>query len=188
MNIDINTQHGILCVNCPYNSEFVAAAKILGGRWNAPLWIFDPREEQKVRDLCYRVYGTDGIMEPDLLTIRAKFGPANDIRQASIEVFGRTIARAWGKDSGVKLGEGVVLSSGGFFSGGNAKHWETKAEPGTEVLITGIPRHRAEEMIKSGAKWLSIESDTLPVDHKVLKAERKRLVKRIAEIDARLSA
>ena len=188
MNIDINIRHGILCVNCPYNSEFVAASKILGGRWNAPLWIFDPREEQKVRDLCYRVYGTDGIKEPDLLTVRAKFGPDNDVRQAPIEIFGRTIARAWGKDSGVKLGEGVVLSSGGFFSGGNTKNWETKAEAGTEVLITGIPRHRVAEMIKSGAKWLSIESDNLPVDRKALKAERRRLVKRIAAIDARLSA
>jgi len=187
MKTTITVSNSTVSVNSPYNTDFITAARKLGGKWVSPEWEFDIRDEQRVRDLCRDVYGTDGITT-DLCTIRAEFGPSDNAGREPITVFGRVVARAYGRDSGAKLGEGVVLLSGGFGSGGSMKNWETTAKNGTEVLIRDVPRVAVQTAIDGGATWLSIEAETAPVDHAALTREREKLMARIAEIDAALYA
>jgi hypothetical protein len=170
----------------PYNSEFVAAARKLGGRWNAPAWSFDVRDEQRVRAACAEHYGTDGLTA-DLVTVRAEFGPDNDTLRGPIEIFGRPVARAFGRDSGAKLADGVLLLSGGFNSGGSVKNWRTKAQEGTVCLVRDLPRAAVERALADGATWLAIEPETAPIDRAALAAEREKLLVRVAEIDAALA-
>jgi hypothetical protein len=187
MNIQITVNGTTVAVKSPYNSEFVTTAKRYGGKWKNGQWVFDARDEERVRALCQEVYGTDGL-STGLCTIRAKYsGDWHDYAdRGPIEIAGRTIARAWGRDSGAKLGEGVVVLEGGFSSGGSMKNWTTRVIGETVVLVRDFPRATAERLIAEGAQHISIEPEAPVIDRAALEAERAKLVARIAEIDALL--
>lgn len=175
-------------VTAPYNSEFISAAKRLGGRWDAPEWVFDARDEARVRALLIECYGTDGEIA-DLVTIRIEWTENESAKRASIEANGRTIARADGRDSGARLGDGVVLLDGEFGSGGSRANWTTTARAGTVVLVRDFPRAAAQALVAAPGRerQYSIEPEAPAVDADALRAERERLVARIAEIDKLLA-
>jgi hypothetical protein len=186
MDVSITVNSTTLAVKSPYNSEFVATAKRYGGKWSGGQWVFDARDEERVRELCKKVYGSDGLTA-DLCTIRAKFTANASVGGGPIEIAGRTIARAHGRDSGARLGEGVVLLEGKFGSGGSMKNWATfVGRNGAVVLVRDFPRAQAERLIAEGADWISIEPEAPPLDRAALEAERDRLSARIAEINALL--
>src|ERR1700751_4430137 len=62
MPVSIVEQGGRLVVGTPYHPNFPARARLLGGDWDAlrHVWIFDAREDDRVRSLCREIYGTDG--------------------------------------------------------------------------------------------------------------------------------
>lgn len=182
MNIKIYTSETSITVHAPYNTIFIAAAKRLGGKWVTPNWVFDIRDEGRVRELCMQIYGSDGRVQ-DLCTVRAELDSSSKNYAGPIEIAGRTVARAYGRDSGAKLGEGIVLLKGGFDSGGSVKNWKTITKDGTVVLVRDFPRAIAQKMIEDGATWLSIEPEAPVINHDTLRAERTRLFARIAEID-----
>lgn len=45
-------------VSCPYNEEFVAGAKKLGGRWDpaGKVWVFHPLDAERVKALVDAIY------------------------------------------------------------------------------------------------------------------------------------
>lgn len=59
-----------LVVSCPYTPDFVAASRKLNGKWYAPnrVWLFDPRDEERVRAAMVSIYGTDGSFVPETTT------------------------------------------------------------------------------------------------------------------------
>ncbi|GEM_PF-366351 len=187
-------------VASPYNPDFAPAAKRLGGRWEPTTrtWLFDLRDEARVRDLCRRIYGTDGtVATGDLVTLRltATCDVASDVH-GGLYAAGRQIAHASGRDSGARLGGGIVVLSGRVTSGGSVKNWYTVMREGAVVLIRDVPREAAEREI---AEWTTRglgSADIVPeqtpaarpiaVDRAALEAERARLLARLAEIDATL--
>jgi len=62
MAVSIVEQDGRIVVGSPYHPNFPARARLLGGDWDARrhVWIFDAREDDRVRSLCREIYGTDG--------------------------------------------------------------------------------------------------------------------------------
>jgi len=182
MIVTITTTDTQIAVVAPYNPEFVDAARRIAGKWHAAdkSWRFDIRDEARVRELCQTIYGSDGRTQ-DLVTVRVRFEKAAAVRCGPIAVAGRTIARAFGRDGGAKLGDGVILESGGFRSGGSVKNWETQVVDGTAVLVRDFPRATAEQL------GLDIVDEAPVIDRVALQAERDRLVARIAEIDALLT-
>ena len=189
MQIEITNSYGVLSVRSPYHAGFVAGARNLSGRFSAGAWSFDPRVEADVRKLCQRCYGTDGTTPADVVTLRVAFGDDEfSVLAMPIEVGGRTIARAFGRDSGAKTGEGVIVDAGGFSSGGSVKNWRTVARAGTVVRILDMPRATAEELCATEHEYYRCEivADTAPpaIDRDALVAERARLQARLAEIAA----
>lgn len=188
MTVQITRIGSFLSVSSPYNAEFVAQAKRLGGKWSNGAWRFDARDDERVSALCRDVYGTDGTTA-DLVTLRVTWNQDQAEYVDALSAHGRTIARATGRDSGARLGDGVVLLSGGFRSGGSMKNWYTQAVAGTVVLVRDFPRTAADELVAGDAVYrtYSIEPEAPVVDRDALQAERDRLVARIAEIDALLA-
>jgi hypothetical protein len=170
----------------PYNTKFISAAKKLGGKWVAPDWVFDARDEQRVRDLCRDIYGSDGITS-DLVTLRIEWRSGNASNQSAFTVYGRVIATAFGRDSGAKLGDGIVLLAGAFSSGGSVKNWETTVGAGTVVLVRDFPRAAAINYIakqtENDRRIYSIEIEEALIDRDALTAERDRLMARLTEIN-----
>lgn len=192
MTVSITISGSSLLVTSPYNSKFVDAAKRLGGRWRGGAWVLDARDEARVRALCCECYGTDGTTAGDVVTLRIEWRKSRGVSQGPIEVYGRTIARATGRDSDARLGDGIAVLDGGFGSGGSVKNWTTSVREGTVVLVRDFPRVRADELLSAqteeDVRRYSIEDEVMAIDRPALHAERERLVARIAEIDALLGS
>jgi DNA repair protein RadC len=62
MAVSIAEQGDRIVVGAPYHPNFPARARLLGGDWDAfrHVWIFDAREDERVRSLCREIYGADG--------------------------------------------------------------------------------------------------------------------------------
>jgi hypothetical protein len=148
---------GKLAVKSPYHPDFSGRAKKIGGRWSASakVWSFDKRDEERVRKLLVDLFGTDGTpaLASDLLTIRAPatvcegrhctFGGS---RPMTFWLAGREVARVSGRDSGAKLGDGVILLTGKFFSAGSVKSPACEYKDGTIVEVRDVPRAAAEKV------------------------------------------
>src|SRR3954454_15107857 len=59
MLLSIFERDGKIAVRSPYHPQFPARARQLGGTWDAGrlIWLFDAREEERVKALCEEVFG-----------------------------------------------------------------------------------------------------------------------------------
>lgn len=190
--VTITTSGNVTRVRSPINELFIIQAKKLGGKWTheGGVWEFDARDEQRVRDLSVRYYGSDGVTD-DVCTLRVAFASLAYADRGPYTIYGRPIARAWGRDSGAKQGDGIVFLEGGCKSGGSVKNWDTRINSGSVVLVRDFPRAKAEKLAASednSDPHYSIEPETAPVDIPALREERSKLIDRISEIDKVLTA
>lgn len=144
----VKTTNGIT-VSSPFNRKFVKSANALDGKFDGGLWIFDNRLESDVRQILNEVYGSDGQSEGEFVRFRIEWKDREFASTAPIEVAGRSIARAFGRDSGAKSGDGVIVRAGGFSSGGSMKNWGTIVKSETIVELLDFPRAKAEKLVNS---------------------------------------
>lgn len=189
MGITIENTGSNVIVKAEYNRIFVEKAKGFHGKWQSPCWVFDVGDEQRVRDLCRDVYGSDGVVS-DTVTLRIEWREDGAANCSSLSVHGRTIARASNSYGGAKLGHGVILLAGGFGSGGSVKNWETTVEAGTVVLVRDFPAAVAKELVAeqtdADRRFYSIEDEAPAIARDDLIAERDKLMARVEEINALL--
>jgi len=186
-----NLGNGRIAIDTPYNPEFVRRIKKAGGRWNAgkKVWECDERSTDAVRAIMREVYGMDD-MPQELVTVRVTVQEKDTIDQHTgpVVLFGRTIASAFGRDGGAKVGEGVVFESGNCRSGGSMKNWYTVIEAGSVFTIYDVPRRAVEEKLGWSDSYGTFEIVEAADPLASLKAEKEALLKRLAEIDALLNA
>lgn len=187
-----------LAVYSPYAPTLADRAKKLGGKWDGNCWRFDPRMTKDVKALYLDIYG-DWPGEPtEYVTLHAEAPNGFSKLQGGIFLAGRCIARAWGRDSGAKIGDGVILREGDAHSGGSMKNWKTCLSDGTVVEIFDVPRDRAERCVNFWARkedpdWVNVRilEDEKPEEapapsREELLAERAALLARLAEINEAL--
>lgn len=113
-----------------YNKWLVKECQNLGGRWDetAKAWVFSHLVEAEVDELD-RQYNEQLVC----VDIEAQ----DDIRghQDDVTFMGYSIARAFGRDSGAKLGENVALLDGQISSGGSVKNWVTFVRKGSTFRL-----------------------------------------------------
>jgi hypothetical protein len=181
VNVHVTVADNTVTLTAPYNPDLPARARALGGKFEraTKAWRFDARDEGRVRELARDIYGTDG-RPAETVTVRVHL--VNWHRENTIYLFGREIATRRTRDSPVQLGQGVVLIQGGFASrGGSGTYPELEPEPGTVVEVRDVPAGHSD--ITDDITIV----DTV-IDQAALRAERERLVARLAEIDALLDA
>jgi len=184
--ISIVTRGSSLVVVTPYHPHFPKVAKTLGGKWDAGsrAWTFDPRDEQRVRDLCIDVFGTDGDPNERLVTVRIT--ALKDLRNwcAPIYFAGREVAFARGRDSGGRPSEGTVLLSGKLRSAGSMRNWYTVIDAGTALEVRDIPYRAVEPHLteEDGDEWRVEILDPETEQVKALLAEKAALEARLAEV------
>lgn len=180
-----------IAVTSPYNPRFAHKARHdLGGRWTGSSWVFDIRNEQAVRVLVTAEYGWNEGAE--LVSLRISFDAGDERCCSPIVRAGRVIASASGRDSGARLGDGVVLANGSVGSGGSMKNWLTVISEGSVIVVHDIPRKLAEAYVGrtrgyEGERYEIVECAPAKVDahdKEALRSERMRLATRLAEIDA----
>lgn len=180
-------------VVAPYHPDFPRPAKQLGGKWDSDskTWLFDPRDESRVRDLCRKVYGTDGAEATgDLVTLKITAKYNIGASKQGIYLAGRCLASATGRDSGARLGSGVVVlfapSDFSITSSGSVKNWSTLICEGTILEIRDVPRLAMENLTDEDRRNWDIELIEQEPSDAAMLAEIARLEQRIAEIKAQL--
>lgn len=165
----------------PYNAVFVQKARNLRGEWKEDAWWFDDSILEYVREMMLEIFGTTGeeaYEECTLLikdyTKRADRGP--------VVLFGRTIAKAWGRDSGAKLSDDIVFILGKYSSGGSMKNWTTDVVDAT-FEIRNFPKPSLElPDVKAAieAGWCIVK------EAKKKKRDREEILSEIASLKERI--
>ena len=184
MQVKIEKKDGKIFVESPYSPELPEAAKRLGGKWDGSRWVFDGRDIDRVKSLYLDLYGEDGVTKPELVTVRVTCLEDWESEYGTgLFLFGRMVARGFGRDSGAKLGDGVILLNGELDTGGSRKYWYTIAMEGTVLEIRDVPaRIVNDKNIPDDLKWEIIGEPEGPSKAALLE-ERQKLIDRINEID-----
>lgn len=187
MKITVTGDHAALYT--PYNADFVARIKSIGGaRWNPTLgaWTIPSNMVDAARELMRCVFGVDDTTtECNPITLQVTFHDEVSTIAGDVTMYGRCLSHASGRDSGARCGENVAFLSGAPESGGSAKNWRSVVPAGSVVLLKDVPEalYLSRPEI-SGCTVTPIES---PCTSRIeLQNELDRLLVRIAEIKSQL--
>ncbi len=197
--IVFSRKDGIVFVYTPYHPDFPSAARDMGGQWRSPAWVFDARDEKRVRDFCLDLFGTDGS-PCELVTLRVTLsGSVCDRAGKETEIYigGRRCAWVFGNDDNrARLGYGVVLVEGRLFGSGSRRNPNISWSDGTTVLeVRDVPRVKAEQVLARNPELIYIigspvspapENVQVSPEVQALIDKRDRLTALLAEIDAAL--
>lgn len=186
--IKISIENGMASVFTPYNKEFVDLVKGIGGRkWNADrkCWMVPESEIEQVRKYMMDVFGeTDQMDEDERVTVTITFTDDAKADCAGVTIFGKTIAKAWGRDSGARVGEDVTFISGNYGSGGSRANWNTYIEAGSKFRVRNVPK----AMLANAPAYVTVEVvDDAKIDRSALVQEKEKLLARLAEIEKLLA-
>lgn len=182
----IRIEDGRAHVYTPYNKDFVKAIKGIGGaKWNGKAWVVPENTVDAVREIMQDVYGETDISVTDKVEIKITFTDDVFAHNSAVTMFGKTIAKAFSRDSGAKVGDDVAFIKGAPKSAGSAKNWGTEVPQGSACVVSNVPRAMLERELPEN---IEIEVLEQSVDKKALAEERERLLARIAEIDKLLTA
>ena len=191
--LKITTKDGMARVFSPYNAEFVSLIKGIGGRhWNSEekCWEVPETEIQTVRQHMMDVFGeTDLPTEGDRFTLRLTFTDDVCEKRQSVCLFGKEIARAWGRDSGAKIGDDAVYIEGKMpTSGGSMKNWCTVIPEGCVIKVRNVTEVAYAAQEEKGFDGFDVERvEEQAVDRLALLEEKEKLTARLAEIERLLS-
>ena len=147
--IEINKTADRLYVRTPYHPRFIERARSLHGRWEAKrmAWCFSSRDEERIRQVCREIFGTDGDDEPLLVIVRVALD-AIKVDGAELYLCGRQVLRKRHRDLPPLLGEDVIVYKGSLKEyGGSKQHPEITWEPDTWLEIRNVPLTLAQKLI-----------------------------------------
>lgn len=133
-----------------YNEILVQECRDLGGRFDtgSKAWVFNSMVEQEVEAL-------DELYNSEEVTIDITALKAISTLREPVTFAGYPLARAFGRDSGAKLCDGVAFITGKIGSDGSMKNWGTYCTEGTTFRI------------KIGKKLLELCQDNLSKKWKI---------------------
>ncbi len=183
----IETKDGRAYISAPYNPEFVNRIKAMGGRWEASSrrWSVQDNAVDAVRAMMLDIYGeNDETPAAERVTLVVHAVDGADALRGAITLAGKTIAKAFGRDSGAKIGDDVAFISGAPYSAGSAKGWFTVIPAGATFEVYNVAQSKAREVIAHPPKGFEIRiKGGNALDRAALVEEREKLLERIAMID-----
>ncbi len=189
--INVEIVNGKAHIASPYNTDFVARIKKCGGRWDSAkrVWVVSVDALEAARAAMMDAYGeTDEAHAGELVTLVVNFPERYDADCCKpLMIAGKVVARAFGRDSGANVGDGVAFTAGGPDSSGSRVNWYVTVDPGSVCEIYNVPRAKADEAIADPPRGMEITIKNTKIDTVALKAERDKLLARLAEIDKLLA-
>ena len=181
---------GRVYLTTPYNTEFIQRIKRCGGCWDAESrrWHVPEDALPVARTIMREIYGeTDEAPAVETVTLEATFTRDAVGYGVPIELAGRVIARAWGRDSGARSGNEVAFVKGNPTSGGSTRNWTTIVPAGSVVLLFRVPIALAHKLLADPPEDVNVRIiDDPKLNHAALIEEKAKLLARIAEINALL--
>ncbi|QLI95442.1 hypothetical protein H0G69_10565 (plasmid) [Limosilactobacillus mucosae] len=178
--ISIRTEADKAYISSPYNPEFVKEIHSIGSaKWHAATkeWQVPVESLEDAKQVLRDVYGTDGS-ENNEPKVTVKLTIDDDVDLGDIQsidnelvmtLFGREIMSARGRDSGVKVADGVTVK-GKYKSGGSMKYPTIEFGKGTEIIVYNVPESLAK---KTKVKHATVEVVSKPkIDRQALLDEK----------------
>lgn len=170
----------------PYNDEFVSKVKNIGGKWNGSkkVWVIDKEAVDVVREIMLDVYGYNDVtanVTVNLMLTVGEGGLSEDRR--SVVLFGKTLSRAYGRDTGGRAGDDVYYLSGGPSSGGSAKNWESTVKAGSRIKLAQVNQQVYERELPNVPDNVTVEILKQGDSKAALRQEKERLLARLDEIN-----
>lgn len=171
----------------PYNEGFVQKCRNLRGTFKGGAWWFDDSIIDYVREAMIKYFGTTGELPYENCTLLVK-NFSDDQYTGPVLLFGRTVARAFGRDSGARLGDDIVFISGRYESGGSVKNWRTEVTDATFEMrnfpVPSLELPSVKKAIEEG--WCEVKASKKKRDQEAVKAEIELLKAKIAELEVEL--
>lgn len=185
--IRIETKGEKIYIASPYNADFVSRIKLIGGKWEAGSrrWAIKADALEAARKAMMEVYGeTDEAPAAETVTLVLEFRAEMVKAQGPITIAGKTIAAAFGRDSGARVGDDVAFIAGAPESCGSVKNWSTCIPEGSVCEVYRVPKAVAENVIaNTDAAYKAHIKGGVKIDREKLIAEKQALLARLAEID-----
>jgi hypothetical protein len=172
----------------PYNADFVQKCRNLRGTFKAGAWWFDNSIIDYVREAMIAFFGTTGETPYQNCTLLIRDYTEYSPYSSPCILFGRTIAKAFGRDSGARLGDDVILVSGGINSGGSVKNWRTEIRNATfEMLNFPAPSLELPDVKKAIEEgWCEVKYTKKKRPISEIKFEIEVLKAKIIELETEL--
>ncbi|HPO91757.1 MAG TPA: hypothetical protein PLJ44_11675 [Victivallales bacterium] len=187
--ISFKKQDDKIIVTTYYNRKFANKARNLRGQWDSSskAWIFDESVEEYVKQALIDIFGVTGEIPYETCSLLIKDFTAWEMR-GEVELFGRTVARAFGRDSGAKLGDDIIWVSGSYHSGGSVKNWTTEVENGTfEIQNFPLERTKFDDVRKAVEEgWCEIKVNKKKRNREEIEAEIAALKSKLYELEEEL--
>lgn len=202
--VKIEVKNGVANVYTPYSAKFVKKIKGIGGsKWDSveKCWIVSLEAVNVVRQIMEDVYGYSDISTNETVNLEISVLQDIAVLRGDVNIYGKVLAHAFGRDSGAKIGDDVAFISGGAESGGSANRWLSKVCAGSKIMLSNVNENlfnkgedlEAFQIYHPTQGWIFPESwkeaitvrvieDSKP-DRKALMEERERLLARLNEIN-----
>lgn len=182
--ISIIIENGKAKVYTPYNAEFVTEIKKIGGaRWRSNYWEIPENAVDVIRKKMLDIYGYNDISENETVTLKVTANEDIYADKSAVVFLNKTLANAFGRDSGAKVGTDVILISGRISSGGSRANWESEVHEGAVFELNNVSKTLYEKFLQNPDSTYTVELIENKVDRTALAEEKERLLARIAEID-----
>lgn len=171
----------------PYNQQFVTRCKNFRGTFKNDAWYFDDSIADLVKEAMIETFGVDGTEVVELCTLHIK-NFSDYASKDPVVLFGRTIAKARGRDSGARLGDGIIFIKGRYSSGGSVQNWRTEVSD-ADFLIKDFPLERTkfkdvQAAIKGG--WCEVKPAVKKRSQEQIQKEIEKHLAAIEELKAEL--
>lgn len=125
-----HAEKGIVTLVSPFNTLLTERCRELGGKWDREVsaWLFPAFMTDEVEEL-------DELFNspPTTVEIIAKHDVFGE--RCPITLFGVELCRAYSRDSGACMREGVALIAGEVTSCGSSKYWKTVIRAGSTLRL-----------------------------------------------------
>lgn len=185
MSIKIEKCNKKITVKTPYSRIFIREARKLNGKWDntEKVWVFDTRDEKKVREICLNIYGNDGISELEKVDVIIDLDNVKFENQ--LYICGILIASRPSRDRPVSLYNTIILEGAFPASGGSMKYPNLEPEIGTILEARDIPVNIAKKVVEENPKGFRLKQP-LP-ENEILLKERERLMNELKIINNKLN-
>ena len=178
-------------VYTPYNASFVSAIRKIGGaRWDAEgkAWMVPTASLPQVREIMRNIWGEDDRMDTvKRVSVRLTFREICSAECRPVEILGKTVSQAYGRDSGARPGDDVAFEAGGPRSGGSRANWRSIVEEGSVAILRNVPEAMLDKAELPEGVTMEVIEDS-GIDRAALMAEKEKLLARLAEIESLLNA
>lgn len=185
------TDNDTIEVYTPYSVNFTSELKrrISGRKWDGSkrCWVVTAESIDFVRKLMEKHFGESDISDTEKVTVIVSF--AEELATCdvtNIELFGKTVAKAYGRDKIAPISGDVVYIEGSYESGGSTGHPLVRINAGSVLEIYNVAVSAIDAMkdkLPVGVTY-SIK-DTSRKD--VLLAEKERLIAKLEAIEKELA-